>query len=158
MPGGRKGKRGPRSDGKRFFDAILWLARSSGRWRDLPERFAPYQTAKRVRFMLGPGQQNDMPVLNFAERAPAYELIDGLAARQVLAEKAYDANSQCEKIEVQGGTVVIPPRRHRKQPRQYDRIAYTSQWSVEGFFAKLKQRRRNATRYDKLASTMLWLK
>ncbi len=48
VPGGRKGKRGPRSDGRRFFDAILWLARSGGRWRDLPEdRFGPYQTAKR---------------------------------------------------------------------------------------------------------------
>src|SRR3546814_7944065 len=32
-PGGREGKRGPRSDGRRFFDAILWLARSGGCWR-----------------------------------------------------------------------------------------------------------------------------
>ena len=47
VPGGRKGKRGPRSDGRLFFDAILWIARSGGRWRDLPERFGPYQTAKR---------------------------------------------------------------------------------------------------------------
>jgi transposase len=48
VPGGRKGKRGPRSDGRRFFDAILWLARSGARWRDLPEdRFGPYQTVKR---------------------------------------------------------------------------------------------------------------
>ena len=47
VPGGRKGRRGPRSDARRFFDAILWLARSGGRWRDLPERFGPYQTAKR---------------------------------------------------------------------------------------------------------------
>lgn len=47
VPGGRKGKRGPRSDGRRFFDAILWLARSGARWRDLPERFGPYDTAKR---------------------------------------------------------------------------------------------------------------
>ncbi len=47
VPGGRKGKRGPRSDGRRFLDALLWLARSGGRWRDLPERFGPYQTAKR---------------------------------------------------------------------------------------------------------------
>ncbi|MBB3947800.1 transposase [Rhizobium skierniewicense] len=31
-----------------FFDAVLWLARSGARWRDLPEdRFGPYQTVKR---------------------------------------------------------------------------------------------------------------
>lgn len=47
VPGGRKGKRGPRSDGRRFVDALLWMARSGARWRDLPERFGPYQTAKR---------------------------------------------------------------------------------------------------------------
>ncbi len=47
VPGGRKGKRGPRSDGRRFIDALLWMARSGARWRDLPERFGPYQTVKR---------------------------------------------------------------------------------------------------------------
>ena len=42
------GKRGPRSDGRRFLDAVLWLARTGARWCDLPEdRFGPYQTAKR---------------------------------------------------------------------------------------------------------------
>lgn len=113
-----------------------------------------------MRFILGPGQQNDM--------APACDLIDGLKASQVLADKAYDADSLCEKIEAQGGLVVIPPRRHRKHQREYDRIAYKNRWGVEGFFAKLKQWRRIATRYDKLAanflrfiklaSIMLWLK
>ena len=47
VPGGRKGRRGPRSNGRLFVDALLWMARSGGRWRDLPERFGPYQTAKR---------------------------------------------------------------------------------------------------------------
>lgn len=48
VPGGSKGKRGPRSNNRRFLDALLWMARSGGRWRDLPaERFGPYQTVKR---------------------------------------------------------------------------------------------------------------
>ena len=38
MPGGTRGKRGPRTDNRRFLDALLWMARSGGRWRDLPER------------------------------------------------------------------------------------------------------------------------
>lgn len=47
VPGGMKGKRGPRSDARLFLDAVLWLARSGARWRDLPERFGSYQTVKR---------------------------------------------------------------------------------------------------------------
>ncbi len=47
VPGGRKGRRGPRSDNRRFVNALIWMARSGGRWRDLPERYGPYQTIKR---------------------------------------------------------------------------------------------------------------
>jgi transposase len=47
VPGGRKGRRGPRTNNRRFMDALIWMARSGGRWRDLPERYGNYQTAKR---------------------------------------------------------------------------------------------------------------
>ena len=86
----------------------------------------------------------------------------------VLADRAYDADSLHDLIYEQGGEPVIPPRRHRIYQHQYDRIAYKQRWGIEGFFAKLKQWRRIATRYDKLAanflgfvklaSIMLWLK
>jgi transposase len=47
VPGGRKGKRGPRADNRRFLNALLWMARSGARWRDLPEQFGDYETVKR---------------------------------------------------------------------------------------------------------------
>ena len=47
VPGGRKGKRGPRTDNRRFLNALLWMARSGGRWRGLPERLGDYETVKR---------------------------------------------------------------------------------------------------------------
>lgn len=47
VPGGRKGRRGPRSNGRRFVNALIWMARSGGRWRDLPACFGPFQTVKR---------------------------------------------------------------------------------------------------------------
>jgi len=47
VPGGRKGKRGPRSDARRFINALLWLARSGARWRDIPESYGSFQTIKR---------------------------------------------------------------------------------------------------------------
>ena len=46
VPGGRKGKRGPRSDGRKFINALLWLARSGARWRDIPPTYGKYQTIK----------------------------------------------------------------------------------------------------------------
>ena len=100
--------------------------------------------------------------------APARDLIRGLPAQQVLADRAYDADALHDLIFEQGGIPVIPPRRHRRHQHDYDRIAYKQRWGIEGFFAKLKQWRRIATRYDKLAATfltfikiaaiMLWIK
>lgn len=100
--------------------------------------------------------------------APACDLIAGLAAGQVIADRAYDADSLHDVVLEQGGEAIIPPRRHRRHQHSYDRDAYKNRWGIEGFFAKLKQWRRIATRYDKLAanflgfvkiaSIMLWLK
>ena len=45
--GGRKGKRGPRTDSRGFVNALPWMARSGGRWRDLPSRLGDYHTVKR---------------------------------------------------------------------------------------------------------------
>jgi transposase len=113
-----------------------------------------------VRFALGPGQQNEM--------APACGLIKGLFASHVIADRAYDAHQFHDLILDQGAAPVIPPCRHRKHQHPYDKVVYQNRWGVEGFFAKLKQWRRIATRYDKLASSflgfvklasiMLWLK
>lgn len=47
VPGGGKGKRGPRTDNRKFLDALLWMARSGARWRDLPERLGDYLSVKR---------------------------------------------------------------------------------------------------------------
>lgn len=47
VPGGRAGQRGPRCDNRLFVDALLWMARSGARWRDLPERYGDHQAVKR---------------------------------------------------------------------------------------------------------------
>lgn len=47
VPGGRAGQRGPRCDNRLFVEALLWMARSGARWRDLPERYGGYQAVKR---------------------------------------------------------------------------------------------------------------
>jgi transposase len=47
VPGGRKGKRGPRTDNRRFLNALLWMARSGSRWRDLPRQLGKHEAVKR---------------------------------------------------------------------------------------------------------------
>lgn len=44
--GGRQGKRGPRSNGRLFVEALLWMARSGAHWKELPEHFGPPDRAK----------------------------------------------------------------------------------------------------------------
>ena len=87
--------------------------------------------------------------------APACELLRGLPAQQLIADRAYDANGLYALVREQGGTPVVPPRRHRKHQHRYDREAYKQRWGIEAFFARLKQWRRIATRYDKLAANFL---
>lgn len=39
---GSKGR--PSKDNRTMFNAIVWLARSGAAWRDLPERYGPWET------------------------------------------------------------------------------------------------------------------
>jgi transposase len=87
--------------------------------------------------------------------APACDLIDGVAAEYVIADKAYDADRLYQKAIDQGGDPVVPPRRHRKRQHGYDKALYKERNRVERFFSRIKQCRRIATRYDKLARNFL---
>jgi transposase len=51
--------------------------------------------------------------------------------------------------------VVIPPKSNRRSPRTYDRDLYKARHLIENFFARLKQFRAIATRYDKTARNFL---
>lgn len=72
-------------------------------------------------------------------------------AQAVTADKGYDADALVETIETSGADANIPPRSNRKQLRNYDRHRYKARHLIENLFARLKQFRRLATRYDKLA-------
>ncbi len=82
-------------------------------------------------------------------QAPA--LIEGLRPQMVVGDKGYDADTLVACIHALGAQAVIPPRRNRHHQRAYDRHAYRDRNLVERFFNRLKQFRRIATRYDKLA-------
>ena len=112
-------------------------------------------------FHLTPGQEHDL--------AGADALMDKMTkANALLADKAYDADGRMRKrLEEKGCIPVIPPKSNRKNPPDYDTYAYKARHLIENFFAKLKQFRAIATRYDKtsqnflgaiyMASMVIWL-
>jgi len=114
-----------------------------------------------VRLGLSPGEAHDnrlVPVL-----------LAGLRPRtMVLADRGYDADWIREFVNQQGAWANIPPRVNRNDPICFSPHLYRARNLVERFFNKIKQCRRVATRYDrlalnylafiKLASIRLWLR
>src|SRR6185312_11973109 len=111
-------------------------------------------------FHLTGGQEHDL--------AGADALLPELEAEALIADKAFDADQRVlEPLADAGKTAVIPPRKSRTTPRAFDKDLYKARHLIENFFAKLKQFRAIATRYDKtarcflagihLAATLIWL-
>jgi transposase len=112
-----------------------------------------------VRLFLTQGQTSEYTLAN--------ELISGFQPDYVIADRGYDSDSFVQAIHTGGAEAVIPPRCNRKNLRDYDRILYKERNLVERLFQKLKNYRRIATRYERLArnynamlvlvATVIWL-
>lgn len=113
-----------------------------------------------IRLIGTAGQRNDI--------AFAHDLVDGITAAAMIADKGYDADHLIDRMIQTGAEAVIPPKRNRMIQRPYDVDLYKERNIIERFFNKLKQFRRVATRYDKLlvnfmgfvklAAIAIWLK
>lgn len=73
----------------------------------------------------------------------------------VMADKAYGSKAFRQSIIDAGGRYCIPPKSNESDPWECDWWQYKERHVVECFFQKLKQFRRVATRYDKLATRFL---
>ena len=73
-----------------------------------------------------------------ADCSQAATLIEGLDAHYLLADKGYDSDAIVARAEAGGMNAVIPPRRNRKQPRDYDKALYRHRHLVENAFLHLK--------------------
>ena len=112
-----------------------------------------------VRFTLTAGQMGDVP--------QADGLIEGIPAKIVMADTAYDADHFRQSIADKGALAVIPNNPSRTKKHPLDRHLYAQRHLVECCFSKLKQFRRVATRFEKtarnylavvtLAAIVLWL-
>jgi transposase len=96
-----------------------------------------------ARFRLTGGEAGDSP--------QALPLLQHLNPGSVSADKAYDSDSIIEYLNASNIQAVIPPRCNRLVQRMFDTHLYKNRNLVERFFCRIKQFRRIATRYDKLA-------
>jgi transposase len=74
-------------------------------------------------------------------------------ASTLIADRGYDSNWFRQALTDKGITPCIPPRKNRKVQHDYDKTLYRQRHKVENLFAKLKDWRRIATRYDRCAHT-----
>ena len=101
-----------------------------------------------VDFLLTGGQVHDL--------VGADHLLASMQANLLIADKAFDADARViERLAAAGKAAVIPPKANRRVPRSFDKDTYKARHLIENFFAKLKQFRAIATRYDKTAQNFL---
>ena len=100
-----------------------------------------------LRLLLSAGQVADIE--------QAIPLIQGIGAAAIVADKGYDSDALVQTIQAAGAVAVIPPRSNRKQLRHYDSHQYKDRNLIERFFNRLKQFRRAASRFEKLALNYL---
>jgi transposase len=92
------------------------------------------------------GQRHDAPRLKPMVRATARR-VEGI--EQVVGDKGFDGQPQRDAIRAIGAEPVIPAKSNRVDPEPLDTTAYRERNRVERLFAKMKEFRRVATRYDK---------
>lgn len=87
--------------------------------------------------------------------APA--LIEAARGRfdKLIADRGYDSDAIRATVQQQDAEVVIPPKCNRKTAIPYDRETYRARNLVERLWCRLKDWRRIATRYDKLATNYM---
>ncbi len=100
-----------------------------------------------VEFVLTGGQAADV--------TQAEPLIQAHKAEAYILDKAYDSDAVVAAAKRQEAEAVIPSKKNRKVPRDYDKHLYKERKKVECFINLLKQFRRVATRYEKTARNFL---
>jgi transposase len=86
----------------------------------------------------------------------------------LLADRGYDSDDLRDLLNKKQIRPVIPGRKNRLQPIEYDQHTYKERNAIERFFGRLKEYRRIATRYDKttvmfkagivIACILMWIK
>jgi transposase len=100
-----------------------------------------------LRFLLTGGQRHDI--------TRADDLIAEFLFERVIADRSYDAVAFLSVIAEKEAEAVIPPRKNRKEPREYDPQLYKERYLIECFFNQIKHYQRLFSRFEKLDQRFL---
>jgi len=99
-----------------------------------------------VAFSLSGGQAHDAP--------QGWLLVDSIERESeqayMLMDRAYEGSRMRAKVIEKGYIPVVPPKKRRKEPWEYDKERYKQRNEIERCFLRLKRFRKVFTRYDKL--------
>lgn len=91
-----------------------------------------------------------------ADCSAADALLDQLPSTTLLhGDKGYDTDAVRRKIEASGAAPNIPPKINRRWKPCFSRVLYRDRNAIERMFGRIKDFRRIATRYDRLATNFL---
>lgn len=149
----------PRVDDRRILSGIIHVLRSGCRWCDCPPDYGPYTTVynRFNRWSRKGIWRKIYAAITCDERTPRQLLPDSthIKAHRSTAGKAYDSDAVREDLIERGTRAAIPNKGDRKYLHPFDKRRYRKRNAIEGMFCRLKDFRRIATRYDKLARNYL---
>jgi transposase len=86
---------------------------------------------------------------NVADITIADALTAEIVGCYIVADKGYDSDDYRRELHANNNVPVIPGRKNRKMPIEYDKKLYALRCRIEMFFGRLKENRRLAVRYEK---------
>lgn len=101
---------------------------------------------KPVALLLSEGQMSDY-------KGAALLLSSLPKAKELLADRGYDADWFRDALKAKGIVPCIPPKKNRKIQIEYDKTLYKQRHKIENMFGRIKDWRRIAMRYDRCAHT-----
>lgn len=110
-------------------------------------------------FILTPGQQNEITVLKLLlSQGAVRQVRSGQLKRRpkrVVGDKGYSSRPHRQWLRRQGISYTIPRRQDERHRGRFNHAVYRQRNRVERLISRLKQFRRIATRYEKLAENYL---
>ena len=78
-----------------------------------------------------------------------------MSRKTLIADKGYDSDELIQAVTAKGVEAVIPPKKNRIKPREYDVRLYRERHLIECFINKIKQYRRVFSRFEKLSKNYI---